>query len=286
MNAHSPLSISVMGILNVTPDSFSGDGLMSQNDVLTTALQQASHMIQEGATILDIGGESTRPGHTPISADEEIRRVIPVISALQETFPTITISIDTFKAPVAEAALAAGASIINDITALKGDALMAKVATRFNCHIILMDNRSDTLQVTRDHALGDRYKASSDSPSIVEEVIFELKNRISVAQQAGIHPDKIILDPGIGFGKSTEQNLDLLRNLPKIKSLGYPVLIAPSRKSFIGQILHLPVGERLEGTAAAVAIATFLGADIVRVHDVQYMHRVAHMAHAIATLKT
>jgi dihydropteroate synthase len=271
----------IMGIVNVTPDSFSGDGVLTSGDYIARATDQALHMLDEGADILDIGGESSRPGSTPISADEEIRRVVPVIEAIrQRCGPAPVLSIDTVKANVADAALRAGANIVNDVSALQGDQDMAALVARHACPIILMHNRSQVEQVSRDAKLGDQYKAASYD-AIIDDVKRDLLLAVDQAQKAGITDSKIILDPGLGFGKSVEQNLALIKHIGSLNALGFPLLIGPSRKSFIGQTLDLPVEERLEGTAATVALSAFLGAAIIRVHDVKFMARVAKMAAAI-----
>jgi len=271
-----------MGVINVTPDSFSGDGVMTANDYVAAAVDLAAHMIADGADIIDIGGESSRPGATSISAEEEIRRVVPVITAIKKTAAGIPIAIDTVKAKVAEAAIDAGASIMNDISALTRDANMAKLAAARGAYVILMHNRSDAAVVTKDKKIGSQYEAPVYN-DIVEDVVSELSKRIESARAAGVAEDKIIVDPGLGFGKTVEQNCILINQLDRLKAkLGRPVLIGPSRKSFIGRALDLPVEARLEGTAAAVAIGVLRGADIVRVHDVQFMARVAAMARMIA----
>ncbi len=271
----------IMGILNVTPDSFSGDGLMMQPDYVAAALDLASGMIKDGADILDVGGESSRPGAIPVSAEEEIRRVAPVIGAIRKKFPAALIAVDTVKGSVAEAALEAGAAIINDISALAADPRMAAVVAKHGASIVLMHNRSDAASVTHNATVGGEYQAPAYT-DIVEDVKRDLMQRVAVAKQAGIADDKIILDPGIGFGKTVGQNLALINHVDRIKALGYPVMVGPSRKSFIGRILDLPVDERLEGTAACVAVASLRGADIIRVHDVKFMARVAKMAASAA----
>ena len=271
----------VMGIVNVTPDSFSGDGLLTQNDYVACAVAQAERMAAEGADILDIGGESSRPGSVSVSAEEEIRRVVPVIAALKRKFGAEPlIAVDTVKADVAERALQTGASILNDITALAGDPRMGEVAARHGATVVLMHNRAAQDAVSRDAKIGGHYDAP-DYGDVVAEVVDALKERVEYALASGVARGKIILDPGIGFGKTPQQNLALIAQLGRIKALGFPVLIAPSRKSFIGQVLDLPVDERLEGTAASVAIAVMLGADIVRVHDVKFMARVVALATAL-----
>ncbi len=268
----------IMGILNVTPDSFSGDGLMQQKDYIAAAVDAGLQMIAEGAHILDIGGESSRPGAAAISAEEEIRRVVPVIEALRQKNISVPMAVDTVKAAVAEAAIKAGATIINDISAL-ADPAMAPLAAKMKAHIVLMDNRSGTATIDTDEKIGGEYRAH-ESGTLFESVKSNLAARAKFAEQSGIARDKIILDPGIGFGKTVEQNLELIRETGRLKELGYPVLLGFSRKSFIGRALDLPVDERLEGTAALTAIAAFQGTDILRVHDVKFMTRVAKMAAA------
>jgi dihydropteroate synthase len=269
----------IMGILNITPDSFSGDGLMLQKDFVAAALDQAMRMMEEGADILDIGGESSRPGAVSISIDEEIRRVIPVVAAIKEKLGNVAVAVDTVKSEVAVAALQAGATMINDISALS-DPSMAKVVADHSASIVLMHNRSKAQAVTRDAKLGAEYQADVYG-DVVDDVKRDLTSRVALAKQSGIADDKIILDPGLGFGKNVEQNLALINHLDRLKALGYPVLVGPSRKSFIGRVLDMEVDERLEGTAACVAASVLRGADVIRVHDVKFMARVARMTAAI-----
>jgi dihydropteroate synthase len=276
--AKTPL---IMGILNMTPDSFSGDGLLRGGDPVSAAVELAEQMITDGADCLDIGGESTRPGSQPVSAEEEIRRTAPVIKALATKLLGVPLSIDTTKAEVAEAALDAGAMIVNDVSALRDDARMAALVARRKAWLILMHNRSDPARATQDAKIGGEFGASEASGDIVADVIRDLAERAGFAQKAGVTRDKIILDPGIGFGKTVEQNLVLCREMPRLRAAGYPVLLGPSRKSFIGRVLDTPVEERLEGTAALVAISAFQGSDILRVHDVKFMAHVAKMAGAV-----
>lgn len=270
----------IMGILNVTPDSFSGDGLMARGEVIQNALEQARLFLDGGADILDIGGESTRPGANPISEEEEMQRVLPVIKSVRSADLDILISIDTYKSKVAEAAIDAGADWINDGWALRADPKLAKVASRNGVPIVMMHNRSKPSSVELDARLGGRY-VGMEYKDLLGEVKAELKESVERARKAGIEDDRIILDPGIGFGKSVPQNLELINRLNEIKELGYPILLGPSRKSFIGYTLDLPPNQRLEGTAASVAIGIARGADIVRVHDVEAMVRVARMTDAI-----
>ncbi len=272
----------VMGILNITPDSFSGDGLLTQEDMLPSALAQARRFVAAGVDILDIGGESTRPGSQPVSAEAELERVLPVVRALAREDTGAIISVDTYKARVAAAALDAGADWVNDVWALRADAELAGVIARHAAQppVILMHNRIKPNSAELQARLGGRY-VGVEYINLLEEVKSELMHSVGIARAAGIAAERIILDPGIGFGKTVEQNLELLDRLGEIRALGYPVLLGPSRKSFIGYTLNLPPNERMEGTAAAVAVGIARGADIVRVHDVEAMVRVARMADAI-----
>ena len=274
-----------MGILNVTPDSFSGDGILALSGTSVTseveaAVRQAEEFLTNGADILDIGGESTRPGSQPVSANEEMDRVIPVIEAIVKEFPDALISIDTYKAKVAEAAFNAGAHILNDVWALRADPELASVAAAFNAPVILMHNRSNPASVEVRERLGNAY-IGSEYQNLIEDVKSELLISVDLAVQAGFEESHIILDPGIGFGKTREHNLELINRLDEIRALGYPVLLGTSRKSFIGFTLDLPADQRLEGTAATVAIGIARGADIIRVHEVKEMVRVAKMTDVI-----
>jgi len=270
----------VMGILNVTPDSFSGDGLMPTDDLLEHALRQAEHFLKHHADILDVGGESTRPGSQPVSAEQEIERVVPVIDAIRKNFPDAIISIDTSKAAVAQAGFEAGAQILNDVWALRADPELAAVAKRFNAPVILMHNRSNPVSVEVRERLGNAY-IGSEYANLIEDVKRELLETVELAKKAGVADGQIVLDPGIGFGKKREHNLELINRLDEIRALGYPILLGTSRKSFIGFTLDLPADQRVEGTAATVAIGIARGADIIRVHDVKEMGRVAKMTDAI-----
>ncbi|HKI55197.1 MAG TPA: dihydropteroate synthase [Anaerolineales bacterium] len=270
----------VMGILNVTPDSFSGDGLMSNGDLIEQALRQAEHFLKYNVDILDIGGESTRPGSQTISADEEIQRVAPVIQAISKEFPETIISIDTYKAKVAEEAVKAGAHILNDVWALRADPTLVIIAKHYNVPVILMHNRSNPASVEVREQLGNAY-VGSEYDNLIEDVKRELLVSVELAVKAGIDESHIILDPGIGFGKKREHNLELINRLDEIRALGYPVLLGPSRKSFIGFTLDLPADQRIEGTAATIAVGIARGTDIIRVHDVKEMSRVAKMTDAI-----
>lgn len=269
----------VMGILNITPDSFSGDGLIIHGEVLSAAIDQARGFIQDGVDILDIGGESTRPGANVISADEEIDRVLPVIKAIRKE-TDLPISIDTYKAAVAKAALEAGADWINDVWGFRADAQMAPLAASKNVPVVLMHNRSKPAEADLQFRLGGHYVGSVYS-DLLGEVKAELLGSVAIARKAGVKEENIILDPGIGFGKTIGQNLALINRLDEICDLEYPVLLGPSRKSFIGYTLNLPPDDRVEGTAAAVAVGIMRGAAIIRVHDVKQMVRVARMTDAI-----
>jgi len=269
----------VMGILNITPDSFSGDGLGQSVDPVEAALEQARSFAAVGAHILDIGGESTRPGSEPVGAEEEKARVLPIISAITKEI-SLPISIDTYKAEVAEAALDSGAHMINDVWGLKVDPEIAPLAARRGVPVILMHNRSTPKSAEIQQRLGGRY-IGMKYDNLIEDIKRELLESVEIAKQAGIPDEHIILDTGIGFGKTVDQNLELLNRTDEIRALGYPVLIGSSRKSFIGYTLDLPPVQRAEGTAATVAVAIMRGADIVRVHDVEMMVRVAKMTDAI-----
>ena len=254
----------VMGIINLSPDSFSGDGI---GDDIETAVAQAKCMVAEGADILDIGGESTRPGTEPVSADaidHELRLVIPLIERLASEL-SVPLSVDTYKAAVASRAVQAGASMINDIWSLKWDPRIAQVAAERKVPLILMSNQRDA------NVQGD----------IMAEIIADLKRAINLAVKVGIKQENIIIDPGVGFGKTLEQNLEIVDRLAELKLLGQPILLGTSRKSMIGLTLDLPPEERVEGTAATLAIGIANGADLMRVHDVKQMVRVCRMSDAI-----
>lgn len=273
----------VMGIINLTQDSFSGDGLISDGpdseDYVENALKQGQAFVNAGVDILDIGGESTRPGSVPTPAEKELERVIPVIQALAAELDII-ISVDTYKSEVAEAALQAGAHMVNDVWGFHADPHLAEVVARHAVPAILMHNRSSWVHAEVREKLGGRYIGMAYE-DLIKDVCRELLESVQIAKTTGIPDDLIILDPGIGFGKTVEQNLELLDRLGEIRELGYPVLLGLSRKSFIGFTLDLPPSERMEGTAASVAIGIARGADIVRVHDVRAMVRVARMSDAI-----
>lgn len=269
----------VMGILNITPDSFSGDGLLAKSDPMDAVLRQAHAFVEAGADILDIGGESTRPGSQPVSLEDELARVIPVVQALAEKSNAI-LSVDTFKAEVAEQALDAGADWINDVWGLRADPRMADVAACAGVPVVLMHNRSRPANAAVQERLGGRY-IGIPYMDLLGEVKAELLESVGLARAAGVAPENIILDPGIGFGKSVEQNLELVRRLDEIKALGYPLLLGVSRKSFIGYTLNLTPDQRMEGSLAAGVIGITRGADILRVHDVQATVRAAHIADAV-----
>ena len=257
----------IMGILNVTPDSFSDGGHYL---TINSSVECARRMAEEGADIIDIGGESSRPGAEPVPLEVELERVIPVIKKLSDKID-ILISIDTYKAKVAKEALKAGASIINDISGLRFDPMMAKIAAEAGCPVIIMHMKGTPRDMQRRPAYKD----------VVKEITAFFKERIAFAVKNGIKRNKIIIDPGIGFGKTVRHNLEIIKRLKEFRKLGVPILIGPSRKSFIGRILNEPVDKRLEGTAAVVAIGIANGANIVRVHDVKAMADVAKITDAI-----
>jgi dihydropteroate synthase len=252
----------VMGVLNVTPDSFSDGGDWMDPD---RALRRARSMVREGADLIDVGGESTRPGSKPVPVSEELRRVVPLIERLARE--KILVSIDTSKAAVAAAAFKAGAKILNDVTALRGDPAMARTAAKAGVALILTHMKGTPRTMQRNPEYAD----------VVEEIIDFFREILRNAWSAGIERDKIILDPGIGFGKSPEHNLEILRRLDEFRSLGRPLAIGTSRKNFIGRALGRRVDDRVSGTAATVAAAILRGADVVRVHDVREMSDVARM---------
>lgn len=270
----------VMGILNVTPDSFSGDGILAKENGVDAAINQAGDFIANGADILDVGGESTRPGSAPVDVNEEMERVIPVIHELHKKFPDTLISIDTYKSQVAEEAIKAGAHIVNDVWGLRADPALAGIVAKYKVPVILMHNRSNPASLDVREKLGNAY-IGSEYQNLIEDVKGELLESVTIAKNAGVDESHIVLDPGIGFGKTREHNLELINRLDELRSLGYPVLLGPSRKSFIGFTLDLPADQRVEGTAATVAVGITRGADIVRVHDVKEMARVAKMTDAV-----
>ncbi len=254
----------VMGILNVTPDSFSGDGLLSGGDPVEAATAQARQMADEGADLLDVGGESTRPGHEIVAEDDEIARVVPVIRAVRAAVPSLPISIDTTKPPVAEAALDAGAALVNDVWGVATDDGVIRVAAERGVPIVLMHNRAEA-----------RYR------NVVAEVIADLQAAIERALQVGVGWDAILVDPGFGFGKTAEQNLAMVRELDRLQVLGRPILLGTSRKSTLGKILDLGPNQRLEATIATTVLGVAAGVDVVRVHDVLANVRAARTADAI-----
>ncbi len=256
----------VLGILNITPDSFSGDGLVRGTDPVEGAVTIARRMVAEGADLLDVGGESTRPGHAPVDAAEEVRRVIPVIAAVAAALPDTPISVDTAKPDVAEAALAAGAHLLNDVWGTGPDVdEMAAVAAKAGVPLIVMHNRAEA-----------RYERN-----VVTEVVADLAAALDRAIAAGMSEDHLIVDPGIGFGKTADHNVSVLCHLGALSTLGRPILLGTSRKSTLGRILDLPVEERLEATLATTALGIAAGVDIVRVHDVAPNVRVARVSDAI-----
>jgi dihydropteroate synthase len=258
-----------MGVLNVTPDSFSGDGLLAADapgsaDPVEAAVAAGRGMVDDGADILDIGGESTRPGHAPVAADEERRRVVPVIAALRAALPDTPLSIDTTKPAVAEAALAAGADLVNDIWGVADDDALARLAVDHGVPLVVMHNRAEARYTT-----------------FLPELIADLQRAIERALRLGVRWDDLIVDPGFGFGKTPEHNLQLLRELAALRMLGRPILLGTSRKSTLGRVLDLPADERLEATLATTAIGIAAGVDVVRVHDVRANVRAARMGDAI-----
>jgi len=261
----------VMGIVNASPDSFSGDGLPD----VASAVSQAERMVEEGADVLDVGGESTRPGSASITAEEEIRRVVPVIEKLASAV-TVPISVDTYKWEVAAKSLEAGACMLNDQWGLKREPRLGDLAAKWDVPIVLMSNQRDKGGFD---ATTQRDKSEYDD--VMDEVLSSQKKSIDLALSLGVRRANIILDPGIGFGKTWQQEIEIVRRLCELKSLGYPVLIGPSRKSLIKMVLNLPAKDRVEGTAAVVSISIANGADIVRVHDVKQIVRVCRMTDAI-----
>ena len=278
----------LMGILNITPDSFSGDGLFPEDDqnedidiarLVEATLSQAERFIAAGADILDVGGESTRPGANLVDIETELKRVVPVIKSISRDFD-VPISVDTYKHQVAQAALEVGANLVNDVWGLNADPEMAATIAINGAPVIMMHNRSSWAHSDIKESLGGRY-VGIPYDDLLEDIKRELLESVELAHRAGIPDEMIILDPGIGFGKSVEQNLELINLMPSIRELGYPLLYGPSRKSFIGYTLDKPPDQRLAGTAAAVAVGIVRGADIIRVHDVNFMRQVAQMTDAI-----
>lgn len=255
----------VMGILNVTPDSFSGDGLAASADPVAAAVARGRAMAEAGADLLDVGGESTRPGHAPVDAAEEARRVVPVIAALREALPDVPLSVDTTKPAVAEAALAAGAHLLNDVWGVRPGAELVAVAAAAGVPVVLMHNRAEP-----------RYR------DVVAEVAADLAAAVERAVSAGVARDAILVDPGFGFGKTPDHNLAVLARLGALRALGRPVLLGTSRKSTLGRLLgDVPPAERLEATLATTALGIAGGADVVRVHDVRENVRTARVADAL-----
>ncbi|MBQ9708089.1 MAG: dihydropteroate synthase [Firmicutes bacterium] len=250
----------VMGILNVTPDSFSDGGKWNSLD---RALAHAEEMIKDGADIIDVGGESTRPGYTMISCEEELDRVLPVIEAFKKEFD-VPLSIDTYKGPVARGALAAGADVINDIWGFKYDEDVAKATAEYGVPCVLMHNRDEAVY-----------------EDFLRDIVSDMKQSVDIAKAAGVADDKIILDPGVGFGKTLDHNLAIINHLDLLKNIGYPVLLGTSRKSVVGQTLDLPSNQRVEGTLATTVIGLMRGCSLVRVHDVKENKRIIKMSEAI-----
>jgi len=255
----------VMGILNATPDSFSGDGLMAvPGDPLEVAVVAGRRMVAEGADLLDIGGESTRPGHEAVSLEDERRRVVPIVAALRAALPGTPLSIDTTKPAVAEAALAAGADLVNDVWGVGDDDALARLAADHGIPLIVMHNRAEARYTT-----------------FMPELIADLQRALERALRLGVRWEDLIVDPGFGFGKTPEHNLVLLRELGAVRLLGRPILLGTSRKSTLGRVLGLPITDRLEATLATTALGIAAGADLVRVHDVEANVRAARMSDAI-----
>jgi dihydropteroate synthase len=255
----------VMGIVNVTPDSFSGDGLLqARGDPVPAAVELGRRMVEDGADLLDVGGESTRPGHVAVTVDDEAARVVPVIAALRAALPGIPISVDTTKRPVAAAALDAGANLLNDVWGVGSDDALVRLAAERGVPLVVMHNRAEP-----------RYRA------LIPEVVADLGAAVDRAIRLGVRPEDLIVDPGFGFGKTPAQNLALVRDLGALRVLGRPILLGTSRKSTLGRVLDLPVEERLEATLATTALGIAAGADLVRVHDVRANVRAARISDAI-----
>jgi dihydropteroate synthase len=250
----------IMGILNVTPDSFSDGGKFNN---LEAAIKHAKEMIEDGADIIDVGGESTRPNHIPVSEEEEIQRIVPIIKALSLEI-NIPISIDTYKGKVAEEALKAGASLVNDIWGFKKDPYIAELTAKYNAACCIMHNRDNT-----------------NYHNLIEDVLNDLKESLDIALKAGVKPENIMVDPGIGFSKTYEQDIGVMNHLEDLAALGYPVLLATSKKRMIGNTLELPTDQRVEGTVATTVIGIMKNCDFVRVHNVKENKRAALMTDAI-----
>lgn len=270
----------IMGIVNMTPDSFSGDGLFTSDHYIDDAVRQGVQMVQDGADILDIGGESTRPNAAQVDVAEELRRTAPVIAALHRALPQVPLSIDTTKPVVAKAALEAGATIINDVSGARQAQEMRLLAAQSGAYLVLMHNAAQRQETTNTQTVGGEYVPSGDEKSVAG-IVVEMGDLVGLALKAGIAKEKIIIDPGVGFGKTLKMNLQLINELDAFHLLGFPVLLGVSRKSFIGRVLDVPADERLEGTAAAIVIGALRGASILRVHDVRFMARVARMTKAL-----
>lgn len=263
-----------MGIINVTPDSFSQDGCLTEKDFVDKAVRRARGMLREGADILDIGGESSRPGAKRVPAKEEAARVVPVISRITRTFP-VPISVDTYKPAVARRALDAGASIVNNIRGVQAEKRLLQMVRDYDAAVVLMHMRGTPRTMQRNTRYMD----------LMDEITGSLQKSIEICLEIGIKSDKIIIDPGIGFGKSADQNLEILNRLTEFKRLGCPILVGTSRKSFIGKILEKDVRHRLMGTAATVSAAILNGANIVRVHDVKAIADTVKVTDAIVNQK-
>jgi dihydropteroate synthase len=258
----------VMGIVNVTPDSFSDGGRYLTREA---AVAHARRLVEEGADLLDIGGESTRPGAEPVPPEEELRRVIPVLRAVREALPDVCLSVDTYKSPVAREALEAGVDMINDVSALRFDPTMARVAAEAGVPVVLMHMKGTPKTMQHSPTYDD----------VVREIVDILHERIEWAVSQGISEEKIIVDPGIGFGKRPEHNTQILQRLGELRGLGRPILLGTSRKSFLGALTKRPVAERLEETIASVVVGVLNGADIVRVHDVKAVKHALAVADAV-----
>jgi len=254
----------VMGIVNITPDSFSGDGLIARDDPVAAAVELGRAMVADGADLLDVGGESSRPGHSAVSAEEELRRAVPVIAALHRALPETPLSIDTIKPAVAAAALDAGASLLNDVWGVGPDDSLARLAAARGVPLVVMHNRAEAAYT-----------------NLLAEILADLERAVERALLAGVPWEAIIVDPGFGFGKTAEHNLALLRDLDALKVLGRPILLGTSRKSTLGRVLDLPPDQRVEATLATTALGIAAGIDIIRVHDVRPNVRAARMADAI-----
>jgi len=255
----------VMGILNVTPDSFSGDGLLAAgDDPVPAAVARARAMVAEGADLLDVGGESSRPGHASVSVADEIARVVPVVRALRTVLPDVPLSVDTTKPAVADAAIEAGAHLLNDVWGVAPDGGLARVAADHGVPLVVMHNRAEA-----------RYL------NLVPEILADLQRALERALAAGVAWERLVVDPGFGFGKAPHHNLELLRNLGSLRLLGRPILLGTSRKSTLGKVLDLPAAERVEATLATTVLGVVAGVDMVRVHDVRANVRAARMADAV-----